>query len=91
VRRGIRRSASRNIPTSTARSVRSLAVDQEFAEGAALRVAPELSDPVGAVEVGEHEGLEEFGAASRIEGVETLPKSALELVETPFYSLTTPT
>jgi hypothetical protein len=35
--------------------------------------------------------LEEFGAASRTEGVETLPKSALELVETPFYSLTTPT
>ena len=29
-----------------------LAVDQELGEGAALRVAPELSDPVGALEVG---------------------------------------
>jgi hypothetical protein len=30
-----------------------LAVDQEFGEGAALWVAPELSDPVDALEVGE--------------------------------------
>jgi hypothetical protein len=29
-----------------------LAVDQQLGEGAALRIAPELSDPVGAVEVG---------------------------------------
>jgi len=30
-----------------------LAVDQEFGEGATLWVAPELADPVGAVEVWE--------------------------------------
>jgi hypothetical protein len=32
-----------------------LAVDEEFGEGAALRIASELTDPVGALEVGEHE------------------------------------
>jgi hypothetical protein len=39
-----------------------LAVDQEFGEGAALRVAPELADPIGAVEVGEHQHVEQLGA-----------------------------
>ena len=29
-----------------------LAVDQELGEGASLRVSPELTDPVGALEVG---------------------------------------
>jgi len=29
-----------------------LAIDQELGEGAALRVAPELADPVDALEVG---------------------------------------
>jgi hypothetical protein len=41
-----------------------LAVDQEFGKGAALWVAPELADPVGAIEVGQHEDVEKFGAAS---------------------------
>jgi hypothetical protein len=35
-----------------------LAVDQELGEGPTLWVAPELSDPVGPVEVGEHEDVE---------------------------------
>jgi hypothetical protein len=35
-------------------------------------VAPELADPVGSLEVGEHEDVEEF-AASRPEGVEAAP------------------
>jgi len=35
-----------------------LAVDQELGEGATLRVAPELSDPVGSLEVGQHEDVE---------------------------------
>jgi hypothetical protein len=35
-----------------------LAVDQQFGEGATFRVAPELSDPVGAVEVRQHEDVE---------------------------------
>ena len=49
-----------------------LAVDQELGEGATLGVAPELSDPVGALEVGEHQDVEQLGAWSRTEGVETL-------------------
>ena len=35
--------------------------------------APELSDRVGPVEVGEHQDMEQLGAWSRPEGVETLP------------------
>jgi hypothetical protein len=49
-----------------------LAVDQELGEGAGLGVAPELADPVGSLEVREHQDVEEFGAGSRAEGVETL-------------------
>jgi hypothetical protein len=47
---------------------------------AALWVAPELPDPVGSLEVGKREDVEEFGAASGAEGVETLSESALKLV-----------
>jgi hypothetical protein len=39
-----------------------LAVDQEFGEGATLRVAPELSDPVGPLEVGERQDVEQLSA-----------------------------
>jgi hypothetical protein len=39
-----------------------LAVDQELREGATLGVSPELTDPVGPLEVGEHEDVEQFGA-----------------------------
>jgi hypothetical protein len=49
-----------------------LAVDQQLGEGAALRVAPELSDPVGSLEVGEHQDVEQLGAGSGAEGVEAL-------------------
>jgi hypothetical protein len=62
------------MPTSTARSVRSSSQSiRSSAEGAALWVAPELSDPVGSLEVGEHEDVEDFGAGSRAEGVEPFP------------------
>jgi hypothetical protein len=54
-----------------------LAVDQEFGEGAALWIAPELSDPVGALEVGEHQDVEELGAGSRTERIQALPEAAL--------------
>jgi hypothetical protein len=57
-----------------------LAVDQQLGEDAALRVAPELSDPVGALEVGEHEDAEQLGAGSGTERVETLPQTPLEFV-----------
>ena len=66
-----------------------LAVDQEPGECAALRVAPELSDPVGPLEVGEHQDLEQLGAASRPEGVEALPESAFKLVGSHGRSLAT--
>jgi hypothetical protein len=76
------RSPPRNIPTSTARSVRLLAIDQELGERAALRVAPELADPVGTLEVGQHQDVQELVAWSRAEGVQARPSSALELVGT---------
>jgi len=46
-----------------------LAVDQELGEGAALRVTPELADPVGPLEVREHEDVEQLGAWSRTESL----------------------
>jgi hypothetical protein len=41
-----------------------LAIDQQLGEGATLRVAPEPSDPVGPLEVGEHEDVQQLGAAT---------------------------
>ena len=55
-----------------------LAVDKQLGEGAALRIGPELSDPVGSLEVGEHEDVEQFGAGSRSESIQTLPQSAFD-------------
>jgi hypothetical protein len=42
-----------------------LTVDQQFAEGPGLPVAPELADRVGSVEVCEPENVDEFGASRR--------------------------
>jgi hypothetical protein len=42
------------------------AVDQQLAEGAALRLAPELSDPVGSLEVGEHEDVEQLRPVTQL-------------------------
>ena len=70
MRRLIRPSPSRSIPTSTARSVRSSSQSiRSSAKVRALRVAPELADPVGSLEVGEHQDVEQLGAGSRPEGV----------------------
>ena len=44
-----------------------LTVDQQLGEGSALRVAPELADPLGAFEVGLGQQVKEFGACSRID------------------------
>jgi hypothetical protein len=66
-----------------------LAVDQQRGDGAALRVAPELADPLGAFEVGQHEDVEELGAGSATEGIETLPEPALEFVR-PHWRKRTP-
>ena len=69
------------MPTSTApEDPILLAVDQDLREVAALRIAPELTDPVGPLEVGEHEDVEQVGAESRSEGVSAGSEPALELV-----------
>ena len=47
-----------------------LAVDQQLGEGAALRVAPELADPVGPLEVGEHQDVEKLRVWGPTEGIE---------------------
>ena len=41
-----------------------------------------LSDPVGTLEVGQHQDLEQLGAGSRTEGVKTLSETALEFIRT---------
>jgi hypothetical protein len=58
-----------------------LAVDQELGEGATLRVAPELADTVGPLEVGQHEHVEQLGAGSGTERVEALAQNSFELLE----------
>jgi len=60
------------MPTSTARSTRSSSHDQQLREGATLRVSPELADPVGSLEVGKHQDVEQLGAGSGAEGVQAL-------------------
>ena len=57
-----------------------LAVDQELGEGPALRMTPELADSLGALEVGEHQDVEQLDARSGAERVQALSESALELV-----------
>jgi hypothetical protein len=42
-----------------------LQVDQQLSEGPRRRVAPELTEPVGPLEVGQHEDVAEFGASRR--------------------------
>jgi hypothetical protein len=37
-----------------------------------LRVTPELADPLGTLEVREHEDVEQLGAECRAEGVQAL-------------------
>ena len=75
------RSPSRSIPDQH-RPQRPilLAVDQELGEGATLRVAPELTDPVGSLEVGEHEDVEQLGARGRAERVEALAQGSFQFV-----------
>jgi hypothetical protein len=58
-----------------------LAVDQELGEGPALRVAPELADPVGLLEVGEHEDVKQLGAGSGAEGFQPIAQDALDVLQ----------
>jgi hypothetical protein len=66
------------MPTSTARRVRFSSQGSAARRGAALRIAPELSDPVGAVEIGQHEDVEQLGAGSGAERVEAFAEPAVE-------------
>jgi hypothetical protein len=59
------RSDSRSIPTSTARSNRSSSQTTGSGEGATLRVAPELADPVGPLKVRERQDVEHGAAPKR--------------------------
>jgi hypothetical protein len=58
-----------------------LAVDQELGEDAALGIGPELADPLGAVEVWQHQDVEKFGASGRRQGFEASSEPAPHLVE----------
>jgi hypothetical protein len=57
-----------------------LAVDQELGERPRLGVPVELADPVGPLEVGEHQDVEQLGAGSGTERVEAGSESAFQLV-----------
>jgi hypothetical protein len=57
-------------------------VDQEFGEGAAPWLAPELSDPVGSLEVGEDQDVEQPGAWSGAERVQTGLESPFDFIWT---------
>ena len=58
-----------------------LAVDEQFGEGAALRVAPELADAVGAIEVGEHQDMKQLGAGSWPEDISAFTELSFDLPE----------
>jgi len=42
--------------------------------------SPRIAEPLGALAVGQHQDVEEFGAGSRTEGVQALPEAGLKLV-----------
>ena len=46
-----------------------------------MAVAPQLADPLGALEVGQHEDVEQFGARGGIEGVKPIAKDVLQVHE----------
>jgi len=60
---GYPRSISARRPNTTARAA--LSSSRSISNSPKVRVsgAPELADPLGAVEVGEHEDVEQFGGA----------------------------
>ena len=63
---------ARSIPTSTVRSVRSSSQSMRSSRRSGSWDFPELADPVGAVEVGDHQDVEQPGARSWTEGVRPL-------------------
>jgi hypothetical protein len=70
-------SASRNIPASTAGSVRSSSLS--ISSSANVRLCGWLQNsPLGTLEVGEHEDVEQFGAGSGAESVEPIAQDSLD-------------
>jgi hypothetical protein len=70
------------MPTSTARRVRSSSQSiRRLSEAPSFRVSPEFTDPLGRVEVGEHQDVEELGKSRRRECFETSPQPGLHLLE----------
>lgn len=59
-----------------------LAIDQQLGEGAAPWVGPELTDPLGPLEVGQDEDVEKLGVGSRRDGIETLLEPAFQFIRT---------
>jgi len=54
---------------------------KELSKNLGLEIPPARADPVGSLEVGEHEDVEQFGAGSGTEGVQALTEPALELLK----------
>ena len=70
------------MPRGTARS--GLFFSQSISSSAkvrGLRVAPELSDQVGPLEVREHQDVEQFGAGNRTEGLKAQRSACSHLLE----------
>ena len=44
-------------------------------------VAPELTDPVGSVEVGEHQDVEQLRPGSRTESIEPIAQDSLDVLQ----------
>ena len=69
-------------PKTTARAALSSSRSiSSSAKATALWVAPELADPVGSLEVGKHQDVEQLGAGSGAEGVQALTELALDVLE----------
>jgi hypothetical protein len=59
------------MPTGMARSVRSSSQSIRSSARSGSAVTPELADPVGSLEVGRHQDVEELGARNGTEGIST--------------------
>ena len=46
-----------------------------------MRVAPQLADPLGALEVWQHKDVEQLGARGGIEGVEPIAQDSLGVLQ----------
>ena len=72
---------SRSMPTSTARSVRSSSQSISTRRRCGSRGSPELADPVGSLEVGEHQDVEQFRPGERAESIEPLAQLSFDVLQ----------